>query len=179
MRTASCYWITGLPAAGKTTLAKALQQALQGQNIATSLLDGDELRKGLCSDLGLTAEDRSENIRRAGEVARLMAHAGLTVVCAFVSPYESDRQRVRRLFTAGSFIEIHLSTSLQECIQRDPKKLYARAQSGEITGLTGWDAPYETPTAAEFTFDTSIVSVDNIVETLLRSSARNAHSKFA
>lgn len=148
------YWITGLPAAGKTTLATALAAALKNDGRQAVVLDGDELRKGLCADLGLSAADRSENIRRAGEVARLMWSAGLDVVCAFVSPFRIDRLRARSRIPAGQFIEIHLSTPLEECMRRDPKGLYAKARAGEIQGLTGWDDPYEPPEAPEFRFDT-------------------------
>jgi len=164
-----CYWITGLPAAGKTTLAMALNVSLKQGGVATALLDGDELRKGLCADLGLTNADRSENIRRAGEVARLMVDAGLTVVCAFVSPFEKDRQRVRGLFTPGQFTEVYLSTSLQECARRDPKHLYERAKAGALTGLTGWDSPYEAPAHPDFTFDTQCTSTEQMVGVLLQS----------
>lgn len=150
---ARIYWVTGLPAAGKTSLAQALVRALNDSGCRAFALDGDDLRQGLCSDLGLSAADRSENIRRAGEVARLMAHAGITVVCAFVSPFAEDRQRVRALFGPSQFLEIFLSTSVQECARRDPKGLYAQAKAGRITGLTGWDGPYERPTNSEYTFE--------------------------
>lgn len=148
------YWITGLPAAGKTTLAAALASTLKTRGRQAFVLDGDELRKGLCADLGLSAADRSENIRRAGEVARLMWSAGLDVVCAFVSPFRADRQQVRARVPCGQFVEIHLSTSLEECMRRDPKGLYAKARAGELHGLTGWDDPYEPPEKPEFRFDT-------------------------
>lgn len=166
-RPACCYWITGLPASGKTTLAHALSSALQAVGTPAHVLDGDELRKGLCADLGLSDADRRENIRRAGEVARLMTQAGITVVCAFVSPFEADRQRVRALFATGQFIEIHLSTPVAECARRDPKGLYARAQAGQLSGLTGWDAPYEAPDRPEFTFNTAQTPVLHMVQALL------------
>jgi adenylylsulfate kinase len=169
MEDATCYWITGLPAAGKTTLAKALKLLLEQNKISTALLDGDELRKGLCADLGLSDADRSENIRRAGEVARIMVDAGLTVVCAFVSPFEKDRQRVRGLFAPGHFAEVYLSTSIQECARRDPKKLYARAREGELIGLTGWDSPYEVPANPDFTFDTEQFSADQMAVVLVQT----------
>ena len=169
METAKCYWITGIPAAGKTTLAKAWVHSLQERGFASALLDGDELRKGLCADLGLSAADRTENIRRAGEVAKLMVDAGLTVVCAFVSPMEADRQRVRGLFVPQQFVEIHLSTALEECARRDPKQLYARAKNGSLTGLTGWDSPYEVPTCPEFRFDTELLSPQEMVALLARA----------
>jgi len=161
------YWITGLPAAGKTTLAGALADALNQAGGRACVLDGDELRKGLCSDLGLSAADRAENIRRAGEVARLMARNGLTVVCAFVSPFEADRQRVRALFAPGEFHEVHLSTSVEECARRDPKGMYARARAGLITGLTGLDGTYEVPRAPESQYDTQAIAVADMVQQLL------------
>ena len=164
---AQVYWVTGLPAAGKTTLALGLVQALKDAGRQAFALDGDELRRGLCADLGLSKVDRSENIRRAGEVARLMAHAGITVVCAFVSPFEADRQRVRALFGPSQFVEVFLSTSVTECARRDPKGLYAKAKAGQITGLTGWDGPYERPTHPEYIFDTERLCTDEMVQTLL------------
>ncbi|MBS0356190.1 MAG: adenylyl-sulfate kinase [Proteobacteria bacterium] len=157
------YWITGLPAAGKTTLAHALATALKDRGRQAFVLDGDELRKGLCADLGLSPEDRSENIRRAGEVARLMWSAGLDVICAFVSPFRADREQARNRVPNGQFIEIHLSTPLEECMRRDPKGLYAKARAGEICGLTGWDAPYEPPEAPEFRLDTLSLATPEIV----------------
>ena len=164
---AQVYWVTGLPAAGKTTLALGLVQALKDAGRQAFALDGDELRRGLCADLGLSKVDRSENIRRAGEVARLMAHAGITVVCAFVSPFEADRQRVRALFGPSQFVEVFLSTSVTECARRDPKGLYAKAKAGQITGLTGWDGPYERPTHPEYIFDTERLCTDEMVQALL------------
>lgn len=161
------WWMTGLPAAGKTSLARALCEALQKQGKMACVLDGDELRRGLCADLDLTEADRRENIRRAGEVARLMFDAGLNVACAFVSPFAADRARVRALFPPDRFIEVHLSTPLPECARRDPKGLYALARTGHLTGLTGWDAPYELPQAAEWTFDTSILRIENMLDSLL------------
>ncbi len=160
------YWITGLPASGKTTLARALVAALTASGGNAFLLDGDELRQGLCSDLGMSPVDRSENIRRAGEVARLLSNAGITVVCSFVSPYAVDRKRVRTLFPAGKFIEIYLSTAPEECVRRDPKGLYARARARESQGITGWDAPYEPPEAPEFKFDTQILNVLQMINML-------------
>jgi len=161
-------WLTGLPASGKTTLARALEAHLSSLDIPVACLDGDELRKGLCADLGLDDASRSENIRRAGEVAKLMHKAGLTVVCAFVSPFNADRQRVRRLFAPDKFIECYLSTPLDECVRRDPKGLYDRARKGVLSGLTGWDAPYEAPTATEFTFDTTRTPLATMVQAIVQ-----------
>ncbi|GAB4088458.1 adenylyl-sulfate kinase [Hydrogenophaga soli] len=161
------YWLTGLPASGKTTLARALHAHIADTlHLPVTCLDGDELRQGLCADLGLDDASRTENIRRAGEVARLMHRAGLTVICAFVSPFHADRQRVRALFGPSNFSEVHLATSLEECIRRDPKGLYRKAQRGEIQGMTGWDAPFEPPTAAEFVFDTQQLALPQMVSAL-------------
>lgn len=164
--TPRCFWFTGFPAAGKTTLAHALHARLRSLQRPSTVLDGDELRRGLCADLGLSDADRRENIRRAGEVARLMSDAGLIVICAFVSPFKADRARVRALFPPGAFIEVHVNTPLCTCIERDPKGLYARARAGTLQGLTGLDGTYEPPADAEFTVDTSQQSVDEIVERL-------------
>lgn len=162
-----CIWITGLPGAGKTTLARALFTELQRRGISAVVLDGDQLRQGLCGDLGFSDADRHENIRRAGEVARLMYGAGLVVICAFVSPFAADRDRVRRLFPADDFAEIYLSTSLEMCMLRDPKGLYARAQTDSALGLTGVQAPYEVPVAPELTLDTSQLNLPQTLNKLL------------
>jgi adenylyl-sulfate kinase len=162
-----CIWITGLPGAGKTTLARALFSELQRHRLSAVILDGDELRQGLCADLGFSDSDRHENIRRAGEVARLMYGAALVVICAFVSPFAADRDRVRRLFPAENFAEIYLSTPLETCALRDPKGLYARAKDGSALGLTGLQAPYEVPVAPDLTLDTSQLSVPEALRTLL------------
>lgn len=163
----ACFWITGLSGAGKSTLAHALHAALLQDGVPAVVLDGDELRRGLCADLGLSDADRHENIRRAGEVARLMAGAGLVVICAFISPFGADRERVRRLFSAGAFAEVYLSATLATCAARDPKGLYAMARAGTLTGLTGWDAPYEAPVAPEFIFDTASMPPAAMVARLL------------
>ncbi len=166
-RLPACFWITGLSGAGKSTLAQAMHAALLHDGVPAVVLDGDELRRGLCADLGLSDADRHENIRRAGEVARVMVSAGLAVICAFVSPFTADRDRVRRLFAAGSFAEVYLSATLATCAARDPKGLYAMARAGTLTGLTGWDAPYEAPVAPEFVFDTASVQPAAMVARLL------------
>lgn len=135
------YWITGIPASGKTTLARIVAQTLERSGRQACVLDGDELRQGLCSDLGLSTADRSENIRRAGEVARLMANTGITVVCAFVSPFSADRQRVRALFEPSQFVEVFLSTSVAECARRAPPRActprQGRSRSGPV--LRTWN----------------------------------------
>ncbi|MCQ9427006.1 adenylyl-sulfate kinase [Pseudomonas sp. LJDD11] len=167
------FWLTGLPAAGKTTLAKALEQRLKAAGRQALVLDGDELRRGLCADLGMSDADRRENIRRAGEVAALLQRSGLDVICAFVSPFNEDRQRVRQLFATGQFTEVHVSTSLQVCMQRDPKGLYARAQRGELHNLTGWDAPFEVPLAAEFSFDSHTMSTEHLLDALCERAVQS------
>lgn len=129
----SIFWISGLPGAGQTTLTSSLVLSLNARGISAFALDSDELRKTLYSDLGLSAADRSENIRRAGEVASLMVQAGITVVCAFVSPFATNRQRVRALFEPSQFVEVFLNNFVQECARRNPKRLYAKARVGHIT----------------------------------------------
>ena len=142
---ACCYWLTGLPAAGKTTLAMAVQQALSLHSISASVLDGDLLRQGLSSDLGYAPADRSENIRRLAEIAKLMVEAGIVTLVSAISPYAADRQAARNRFAADAFFEVFVDTDLDICMSRDPKGLYRRARSGEITNLTGFNAPYERP----------------------------------
>ncbi|MTV40540.1 adenylyl-sulfate kinase [Duganella radicis] len=147
-------WFTGLSGSGKTTIAGLVEQALAERGLHTYLLDGDNVRHGLCRDLGFSAADRVENIRRVGEVGRLMTDAGLIVLSAFISPFRSDRAMVRQLLPAGQFIEIFMDTPLQECERRDPKGLYKKARAGQIRHFTGLDSPYEAPEAPEVRLDT-------------------------
>lgn len=142
-------WLTGLSGAGKTTTARALAAVLRAENRAVCVLDGDALRRGLCSDLGFSAADRQENIRRVGEVARLFADAGLICVVALISPYRRDRNRARAVAPPGRFIEVYINAPLAVCEQRDPKGLYARARAGELLEFTGISAPYEPPLRPE------------------------------
>lgn len=147
-------WITGLPSSGKSTIAKELERQLLSMGNLPYILDGDNLRHGLNSDLGFSPEDRAENIRRAGELALLFADAGLITICAFISPYRKDRDKIRSLAPKGRFIEVFLSAPLEICEKRDPKKLYIKARKGEITDFTGISAPYEAPLHPEIILKT-------------------------
>lgn len=163
-------WMTGLSGSGKSTLALALEQALFQRGIAAFVLDGDDLRHGLCCDLGFSRKDRAENIRRAAEVARLMAEAGLVVVTAFISPYRVDRNKAREICESAGipFAEIYLSSPLEICEERDPKGLYQKARSGEITGFTGIDAPYEPPQNPQLVLETHKETREECLEKLLQ-----------
>ncbi|PTY36315.1 adenylyl-sulfate kinase [Saccharospirillum sp. MSK14-1] len=164
-----CVWLTGLSGSGKSTLANALDATLHAGGAKTFLLDGDNVRHGLNKDLGMTENDRAENIRRVGEVAKLMVDAGLIVVCAFISPYQRDRQIVRSIFAPGQFIEVYLNTPLAVCEERDPKGLYKKAREGVIKHFTGIDDPYEEPRSAEVEIDTSQSNVEKGVKTILKA----------
>ncbi|MCG8516460.1 adenylyl-sulfate kinase [Marinobacter sp. CA1] len=160
-------WFTGLSGSGKSTIANALDTALFERGYHTFLLDGDNVRHGLCKDLGFSEQDRVENIRRIGEVCKLFSDAGMIVMSAFISPFASDRRLVRNLFPAGEFIEVFMDTPLATCEERDPKGLYEKAREGVIKEFTGIDSPYEVPARAELRLDTSVMSVDACVERLL------------
>ncbi len=153
-------WFTGLSGAGKSTVANAVEAQLHARGVRTYLLDGDNVRHGLCGDLGFSDRDRVENIRRIGEVAKLFVDAGVLVLTAFISPFRADRAMVRQLVGTGEFIEIHINTSLDVCEQRDPKGLYKKARAGEIRHFTGIDSDYEAPLAPELLLDTGRLSVD-------------------
>jgi bifunctional enzyme CysN/CysC len=146
---AAIVWFTGLSGAGKSTIANIVEQRLHAMGRHTMMLDGDNVRHGLNRDLGFTEADRVENIRRAGEVARLMAEAGLIVLCSFISPYRAERNGVRNLVGEGEFIEVFVDTPIEDCVQRDAKGLYAKAKAGLIKNFTGFDAPYEAPVSPE------------------------------
>ncbi|KTR97276.1 adenylyl-sulfate kinase [Pantoea dispersa] len=146
-------WFTGLSGSGKSTVAGALEQALHRLGVSTYLLDGDNVRHGLCRDLGFSDEDRKENIRRVGEVAKLMVDAGLVVLTAFISPHRAERQMVRDLLGNGQFIEVFVDTPLAVCEARDPKGLYKKARAGELRNFTGIDSVYEAPDAPEIQLD--------------------------
>jgi bifunctional enzyme CysN/CysC len=162
-------WFTGLPASGKSTLAVAVERALVEAGQVAYLLDGDNLRHGLSDDLGFSAGDRTENIRRVGHLTRLLADAGVVALAALVSPLRSDREIARSLNDAAKlpFIEIHVATPVQECARRDPKGLYARAKSGELKGLTGIDAPYEPPENPDLVVDTTGADIDRLVQQVI------------
>lgn len=144
-----CVWLTGLSGAGKTTLAGMLAHALHQEGHAAYVLDGDRLRTGLNADLGFTPQDRAENMRRVGQVARLMADAGLVVIVSLISPFKEDRAKARALFAPGGFVEVFVDTPLTVCEVRDVKGLYAKARRGELLSFTGIDSPYEAPEHAE------------------------------
>lgn len=146
-------WFTGLSGSGKSTVAGALEQALHQLGVSTYLLDGDNVRHGLCRDLGFSDADRKENIRRVGEVARLMVDAGLVVLTAFISPHRAERQMVREMLGDGEFIEVFVDTPLSICEARDPKGLYKKARAGELRNFTGIDAVYEAPEQPEIRLD--------------------------
>ena len=167
-QTPKVIWFTGLSGAGKSTIANALEQKLVAMGKHTYLLDGDNVRHGLNRDLGFGDEDRVENIRRIGEVAKLMTDAGLIVITAFISPFRSDRQMVREMFEPGEFIEVFVDTPLEVAEARDPKGLYAKARMGEIANFTGIDSPYERPTAAEVVLEGTAGSVDEFAAQVLR-----------
>lgn len=148
-------WLTGLSASGKSTLAFALERRLVDIGHVCYVLDGDNVRHGLNRDLGFSHQDRTENIRRIAEVARLMNDAGLIVITAFISPYRDDRQLAREIVGAENFVEVYLNTPIETCEVRDPKGLYKRARAGQILGFTGVNAPYEPPVSPDMALDTS------------------------
>lgn len=159
-------WLTGLSGAGKTTLAMALESALFQQGIATYVLDGDNLRHGLNGDLGFSPEDRSENIRRVGEVAALFADAGLVCIVALISPYRSDRAGARSAARQARFFEVHVAADLATCEVRDPRGLYRMARDGKIKDFTGIDAPYEAPESPELRVDTAGLTPEKALQLL-------------
>jgi adenylylsulfate kinase len=161
------FWLTGLSAAGKSTLAFALERALIRGGRACYVLDGDNVRHGLNGNLGFGHEDRTENIRRIAEVAQLMNDAGLIVISAFISPYREDRAMAGRIIGRGRFREIYVSTPLAVCEQRDPKGLYGKARAGKVPEFTGISSPYEAPEQADLTIDTATVSQDEAVAQLV------------
>lgn len=162
-------WLTGLSGSGKSTIGHHLEQRLVESGRAAYVLDGDNVRHGLNGDLGFGPEDRSENVRRIGEVARLMADAGLVVAVPVISPYRADRDRIRAAHAVAglAFLEVWVATPLAECERRDPKGLYARARAGELAGFTGIDAPYEEPLDPDLVLDTTSTDLDTCTTAIL------------
>ncbi|MEI8313786.1 MAG: adenylyl-sulfate kinase [Verrucomicrobiota bacterium] len=162
-------WLTGLSGSGKSTFAVQMQKRLHLRGMAAFILDGDNLRHGLCSNLGFTPEDRSENIRRVGEVAKLMAEAGLIAICSLISPYQADRNRVRESCRRDGipFAEVFVNTPLEVCEARDPRGLYKRARAGEIKDFTGVNAPYESPGSPELEIRTAESSAESSLAALM------------
>ncbi len=155
-------WFTGLSACGKSTIANEVDHLLHAQGKRTYVLDGDNVRQGLNKNLGFSAEDRAENIRRIGEVAKLFSDAGVITSTAFISPYRADRDQVRELLEPGQFVEILVDASLETCEARDPKGLYKKARAGQIKGFTGIDDPYEAPENPELVLDSNSKGIEEL-----------------
>ena len=160
-------WFTGLSGSGKSTIAHAVEERLHQSGCRTFVFDGDNVRHGLCVDLGFSQKDRSENIRRIGEMVKLFLEAGIIVLTAFISPIRTDRERVRSLASAGDFIEIYCRCPLDVCESRDVKGLYQRARSGEVKEFTGISSPYEAPEKPELVLDTNVCSLDECVSKVM------------
>ena len=160
-------WFTGLSGAGKSTLAHAVEETLYQRGCRTFVLDGDNVRHGLCGDLGFTAKDREENIRRIGEMAKLFMEACVIVLTAFISPYRADRERVRGMVAHGDFIEIYCDSSIEVCESRDVKGLYKKARAGQIADFTGISSPYEAPEKPELAVNTGAAELDACVKQVI------------
>ena len=160
-------WFTGLSGAGKSTLAHAVEEELHRRGCRTFVLDGDNVRHGLCDDLGFSNEDRIENIRRVGEIAKLFMEAGLIVLTAFISPFRADRERVRGMVEHGDFIEIHCDSLLEVCESRDVKGMYKKARAGQIAEFTGISSPYEAPESPELRVNTAGEELERCVQKVL------------
>jgi adenylylsulfate kinase len=160
-------WFTGLSGSGKSTLAHAVEESLYQRGCRTFVLDGDNVRHGLCGDLDFSANDRQENIRRIGEVAKLFMEAGVIVLTAFISPYRADRERVRGIVAHGDFIEVYCNTSLEICESRDVKGIYKKARAGEIADFTGISAPYEAPINPELIVNAGTTGIGACVQQII------------
>lgn len=171
-------WFTGLSGAGKSTLAHAVEKALFDIGCRTIVIDGDNVRHGLCSDLGFSNQDRQENVRRVGELSKLFIEAGIITLTAFISPFQADRNRVRNLVNDDEFIEIYCNTHLQTCEQRDIKGLYAKARRGEIADFTGISSPYEPPVNPEIIVNTGSDSLEECVKTIIHYLADRNYIKL-
>ncbi len=161
-------WFTGLSGSGKSTLANAVNAKLFEIGISSYVLDGDNVRHGLCKDLGFSDQDRAENIRRIGEVAKLFLDSGVVILTAFVSPFRSDRDRARALVADSDFLEIHCAAELKDCEARDPKGLYAKARAGQIKEFTGISSPYEEPISPEIKLNTGSKKLEECVEIVIK-----------
>ncbi|QTH42337.1 adenylyl-sulfate kinase [Cohnella sp. LGH] len=172
----SCVlWLTGLSAAGKSTIANEVEKRLFERKVSAYVLDGDNVRHGLNRDLGFSPEDRKENIRRIGEVAKLFVDAGLFTIAAFISPYREDREMVRDMFAANEFIEVYVKCDVAECERRDPKGLYKRARAKEIKEFTGISAPYEVSSSPEIMLETDKQSIEESVQTIMDYLEKNQY----
>lgn len=176
--TGCVVWLTGLSAAGKTTIAKALELKLSANGVPTRRIDGDELRRTVCADLGFSAADRAENVRRAARLAAESAERGKVCIVALISPLQVHRDDARQIIGTHRFIEVHVATPLEVCRKRDPKGLYARADRGELREFTGISAPYEPPLRPELALHTETIGVGECVDRILaRVSGKSRHSR--
>ena len=173
----SVLWFTGLSACGKSTIANAVDHKLHLAGKHSVVLDGDNIRMGLNKNLGFSAEDRAENIRRIGEVAKLFAHNANFTLTAFISPYRADRDRVREIMGPGEFIEIHVDASVETCEQRDPKGLYKKARAGEIKNFTGISDPYEAPEKPELVLDSNNKGIEELANEVFAYLDKNGYLK--
>ena len=171
-------WLTGLSGSGKSTIAVELEHALVENKHQAYILDGDNIRHGLNKNLGFSPEDRAENIRRIGEVAKLFTDANIITITAFISPYKEDRDNARKLQNEGEFIEIYVKCPVNVCEQRDVKGLYKKARAGEIKEFTGISAPYEEPSNPELTIDTSVMPVEESTRAILKYLEENRYVRF-
>lgn len=171
-QTNACYWLTGLPGSGKTTLARAFHQRLQSAGHDACVLDADVLREGINSDLGFSREDRGENVRRISEIARLFVMEGFVAIVSSIAPYRADRERARQRFPEGQYFEVFVDAPLEVCIERDPKGLYRRARAGTASQVTGVSAPYERPEHPDLALMTGEVPVQGCVDALLSHHGR-------
>lgn len=168
-------WFTGLSGCGKSTVANAVDRLLHDRGIHTYVLDGDNVRQGLNKNLGFSPEDRTENIRRIGEVSKLFCDSGTLVLTAFISPYKADRDQVREILQPGQFLEVYVNASLETCEKRDPKGLYKKARAGEIKGFTGIDAPYEAPEKGEIELDSDSKGIEELANEIVAHLESNGY----
>ena len=173
MTISKAIWFTGLPSAGKTTLANALHSYLAAKSISSVTIDGDEFRKSLSSDLGFSLADRSENVRRAAEMARIVINSGVVAICSFVSPTIAIREQAKSIIGANDFIEVHVCTPLSVCMQRDSKGLYHKAKTGAIDNLTGVSSPFEIPSNPSISINSSGQSVSELVDQLFEATLKD------